>query len=232
MFHVRLSTDCGTRARAFAFLSALLLLGPSIACNGNASGSGCLEYGHGIVIDFNADATGGFDDFRSLGAALGVAIDEGDPEMGLIIALRFTTPTVEEFYSPTCDTTAAIDSYDFAELNNVTSSHGARLVVFLIPAKFQAIISDQAAVLQRFDVDPDTLLAPQRYMQDLCADLHIPLIDSTEPIREADTSEPQFWRVNPHLNVAGNRIAAEVIAQGLVAKGVVQAASTTARSKK
>ncbi|MBW2295574.1 MAG: hypothetical protein JRG89_13585 [Deltaproteobacteria bacterium] len=123
MFFDRLLADFGAQARAFAVLviGGVLMTLLTACSNGDASGSGCVIFDRGIAIDFNDDATGGFDDFRSVGAALGVAIDEGDPRMGLVIALRFSSATTEEFYSPTCDTSAAIDSYDFAELNNVTA---------------------------------------------------------------------------------------------------------------
>jgi lysophospholipase L1-like esterase len=102
------------------------------------------------------------------------------------------------------------------ELNEAARLHSARLVVFLVPAKFQVVASDIAAVQARFEVDLAALLAPQRYLRDLCAELDIPLIDSTEAIRRADAIEPQFWRLNPHFNRAGNRLAAEIIAKTLV----------------
>ncbi len=118
----RMSADFGSQARGFAVLViGGVLISVLTACSGDASGSGCVIFDRGIIIDFDQNVTGGFDDFRSPGAALGVAIDEGDPKMGLIIALRFSGVTIEESYSPTCDTAAAIDSYDFAELNNVTA---------------------------------------------------------------------------------------------------------------
>jgi hypothetical protein len=102
------------------------------------------------------------------------------------------------------------------ELNNAAKSHSARLVVFLIPAKFQVVGSDIAAIEERFQVDREALLAPQRYLRDLCAELDIPLIDGTEAIFQADSKEPQFWRLNPHFNSAGNRLATGIIANALI----------------
>ena len=122
MFIDRFFAGFRARVRTIALLAISGILVSLLGgCGGDASGSGCLIFNPGVVIDFNEDVTGGFDDFRSAGAALGVAIDERDPNMSLIIATRFSSQTVEEFYSPTCDTAAAIESYDFAELNNVTA---------------------------------------------------------------------------------------------------------------
>lgn len=116
------SADFSTRARSLAVLtiSGVLASFPT-ACNNIASGSGCIAYVTGTVIEFESDTTAGFDDLSSPGAALGIAIDDGDPDAALIIALRFSGATVEQRYAPTCDTRAAIDSYDFAELNSITT---------------------------------------------------------------------------------------------------------------
>jgi hypothetical protein len=118
----RRSADFPARVRACAVLivaGALVFL--STSCNNSdASGSGCIAFPTGTAVDFSETFTGGFDDFSSPGAALGVAVDEIDPNIGLIIAMRFSGVTTEETFKPTCDTATAIDTYDFAELNNVT----------------------------------------------------------------------------------------------------------------
>ena len=88
MFFDRVSADFRARAHITAVVViAGIALSMLTSCNGDASGSGCVVFAPGVVIDFSDDVTGGFDDFRSAGAALGVAIDQGNPEMGLVIAL-------------------------------------------------------------------------------------------------------------------------------------------------
>lgn len=109
------------RVRSFSiFVCAALLLMSSISCRGNSSGSGCILFGQGEVVTFDFAETDGFDDQDSTGAALGVAIDTGTPNQGLIIALRFSPFTTERAYSPTCDTELAIAEYGFSQLNSVT----------------------------------------------------------------------------------------------------------------
>ncbi|MCP4037325.1 MAG: hypothetical protein GY733_10340 [bacterium] len=90
------------------------------SCMGKASGSGCLFIQDGTLIEFAADETVGFDVVTPPGASLAIAVDAEDEELALIIALRFSSTTVERSFEPTCDADAAIDSYDFGATDSVT----------------------------------------------------------------------------------------------------------------
>lgn len=121
MFRMTPFPAARTSARSLVtlVLGAILLLLP-LSCRSGGGGSGCIIFGDGTEITFEVDETEGFDDFSSTGAALGVAVDNGSSDQGLVIALRFSAATTERTYTPTCDTVTAIGEYDFSELNSVT----------------------------------------------------------------------------------------------------------------
>lgn len=109
------------RALSISIVAATMAFGLT-SCKGEVSGgSGCVGFANATVIEFSADEINGFDDFSSLGTAFGVAVDESAPEAGLAIALRFPSATLERRFQPTCDAAAAIDGYDFGQLNNITT---------------------------------------------------------------------------------------------------------------
>lgn len=109
------------RPLSILIVATAMVFGPTSCKEGASGGSGCVGFSNATVIEFSADVVNGFDDFSSLGTAVGVAVDESAPEAGLIIALRFPSATLERSFQPTCDAAAAIDGYDFGELNNITT---------------------------------------------------------------------------------------------------------------
>ena len=112
-----------TRTRvALGIFAITMMLAMPLACGGDASGSGCLLFGDGTPFEFEASEVDGFDDLSSPGASVGVALDTRDREVALIVAFRFSSGIAERTYEPTCDTEAAIGSYDFGELNSITTS--------------------------------------------------------------------------------------------------------------
>ncbi len=120
---LRITTSATLRTRAHSLAIALLttaifLLATS--CTSGGSGSSCLIFSDGTLVEFDPGEIDGFDDFASTGAALGIGIDSGDSNVALIIAVRFSAATTERTYSPTCNPEEAIDGYDFAELNSIT----------------------------------------------------------------------------------------------------------------
>ena len=104
-----------------ATATVVLVLGLLTACTSGGGGSGCVQYGVGTDYDFTDSVTVGFDDSSSAGAILTVAIDT-DTDTALVIALRFPNSVVNlsRAFSPTCDTTTAIDSYTYGVTNSVT----------------------------------------------------------------------------------------------------------------
>ena len=114
--------DLGKLALALsATAMVVLVLGLPTACTSGGGGSGCLQYGVGTDYDFTDSVTVGFDDSSSAGAILTVSIDT-DTDTALVIALRFPNSVVNlsRAFSPTCDTTTAIDSYTYGVTNSVT----------------------------------------------------------------------------------------------------------------
>lgn len=105
-----------------SFAAFAALLGSGVGCHGDASGSACLFYTEGTLVDFEADETVGFDVVTPPGASVGIAFDDAGEDIALIVAFRFAGTTVEATFEPTCDTDAAITSYDFGATDSVTSN--------------------------------------------------------------------------------------------------------------
>jgi hypothetical protein len=104
-----------------------------------------------------------------------------------------------------------------SRLNRAVIQAGARLVVFTVPANIEVEPQQMQVVLNRAE-NPDQLcieedIADKRVKQ-MLDDLQIPIIDLMQPFREADG--PLFYDLDPHWNVEGHRLAAEVVFETLV----------------
>ena len=80
----------------------------------------CIVEGTIYDLTLTVSTTGGFDDFSSPGAALGVAIDDVN-DTALVIAFRFSLPLYTETFEPGCDLETTIAGYDWGEINSVTA---------------------------------------------------------------------------------------------------------------
>lgn len=92
------------------------------ACTSHSSGSGCVFYGNPTLFTFEDDVTVGFDISIPISAVLGIALDGSDA--ALVIALQYSSAisTGSQFFSPTCDTAVAIDSYSYDDPDTVTKA--------------------------------------------------------------------------------------------------------------
>jgi hypothetical protein len=105
-----------------------------------------------------------------------------------------------------------------SNLNRAVIQSGARLVVFTVPANFEVEPPQQTQVVPNRAENSDQLcieedIANERVKQ-MLDDLQIPIIDLMQPFREADG--PLFYDLDPHWNVEGHRLAAEVVFETLV----------------
>jgi len=109
------------------------------------------------------------------------------------------------------------------ETDRVARDAGARLVVLLVPADFQVVPGAQAAVRAAY---PDAPFDPQRIDRELAAFLverGIPFLDPTaEFVRVQAEGRPLFYALEDrHWNAAGHALAAQLLADFLVGRGLV-----------
>jgi hypothetical protein len=132
-------------------------------------------------------------------------------ETGGVRGVYFCHPTRE--YEEAWEATGE----SFSRLNQAVVQAGARLIVFTVPANFEVEPHKMQIVLKQAE-NPEQLcleedIANKRIKQ-MLDDLQIPVIDLMQPFREADV--PLFYDLDPHWNVEGHRLAAEVVFETLV----------------
>ena len=102
------------------------------------------------------------------------------------------------------------------EFDRVCRKNGVRCMVHLIPAEIQVDSETAGQVfaglgLDRSDYDLDM---PQRRLRELCEDAGIPVLDPLEHFRERHLADGRLYIPNDtHWNVAGNRLAGELLAE-------------------
>jgi len=100
-------------------------------------------------------------------------------------------------------------------LHRSVRAQGAELVMVLIPDEFQVSEALMARLVDRFELDPDAvdLTLPQRRLLAFCREQNLRCLDLL-PVLEAAPGRVYGVR-NTHWNLAGNRLAAEAMAEFL-----------------
>ena len=100
-------------------------------------------------------------------------------------------------------------------LHRSVRSHGAQLVMVVIPDEYQVNAELRRQIEERFEIDPETLdlTLPQRRLADFCREEGLACLDLL-PLLEA-APERTYRPRDTHWNAAGNRLAAEAIADFL-----------------
>lgn len=98
-------------------------------------------------------------------------------------------------------------------LHRSVRAQGAELVMVLIPDEFQVSEALLTRLIERFELDPDTvdLTLPQRRLLAFCREEDLRCLDLL-PVLEAAPGRVYGVR-NTHWNLAGNRLAAEAMAE-------------------
>jgi lysophospholipase L1-like esterase len=104
------------------------------------------------------------------------------------------------------------------------AQHRMRLTVLLIPAKIQIepeTVEETVRSMQTVDSSFQTSRI-QAFLDDYaatvladCRQMDIPAIDPREPMRQRAAGRELYYRRDMHLNVTGNRVLAEIIAERL-----------------
>jgi len=104
------------------------------------------------------------------------------------------------------------------------AQHRMRLTVLLIPAKIQIepeTVEETVRSMQSVDSSFQTSRI-QAFLDDYaatvvadCRQMDIPVIDPREPMRQRAAGRELYYRRDMHLNVTGNRVLAEIIAERL-----------------
>jgi hypothetical protein len=97
---------------------------------------------------------------------------------------------------------------------------GSEFVVVIIPDEFQVDPELRARVLRHLGLGPAALDPehPQRRLAALLDQHQIAYLDLLPAFRERAATERLYWLRNTHWNVAGNALAAEVLARHLAAE--------------
>lgn len=102
-----------------------------------------------------------------------------------------------------------------ARLHRSVQGNGARLVMVVIPDEFQVSPELLRQIEERFEIDPETLdlTLPQRRLASFCREEGLACVDLL-PLIEAEPGRVYRLR-DTHWNAAGNRLAAEALADFL-----------------
>jgi hypothetical protein len=108
--------------------------------------------------------------------------------------------------------TAVLDA-----LGRETDDLGAVRVTVVHPDQFQVEPALAAEIVETFDLDPEAydLALPQKFLHAYAADRDMPLVDLTAAFREQGSEGGLYLSRDTHYNDAGNRLAAEVLAEAL-----------------
>jgi hypothetical protein len=102
-------------------------------------------------------------------------------------------------------------------------SQGKTFVLVIIPPVFQVDEAIRQSVYANHGANAESILKAQRDLIELGKREDFVVIDLTPTFaaRIAQGAE-LYWRFNPHFNVLGNEVAAEVIADELYEKKIVE----------
>ncbi len=132
---------------------------------------------------------------------------------------------VEAFYGegwrPRWDNTAGI----LAWLGRTARErHGARLTIAYMPSPFQVLEALQQVARRQAAADSAyagflaDMDRPQRLLRELCEREGIRFVDPSAALREAARRETPYFLYEAHLNPAGSRVFAEVLAGALASR--------------
>ncbi|MGC9528009.1 MAG: alginate O-acetyltransferase AlgX-related protein [Limnospira sp.] len=108
---------------------------------------------------------------------------------------------------------------DIREIKRICDSRNIDLSVVIIPAEVQVDPNLQAEVIQTFKPDdPDgfDFEYPNRLLRDRFEEYDIDYIDLLDDFREASQTDRLYRPNDTHWNIAGNRLAAELIERHLL----------------
>ena len=205
----------GSCARVLAVTAMIVGLALPMACTQGGSGSGCVAYGSGTNFDFDDSITLGFDDTSSFVAMKGVAIDDngvmGAPDSALVIALQFPSQPIPSMnFSPTCDTSIAIDSYTYAQTDLTTSAAAmAAATAFIAP-----ILTDTDGI-EGMDHSMNALLVidadPDRYFLAVSGTIVVIRGDHANPTLGEVTGDLTFVELDGASKMAGILVGGKVL---------------------
>ncbi|HET9480280.1 MAG TPA: hypothetical protein VFP98_00860, partial [Candidatus Polarisedimenticolia bacterium] len=115
------------------------------------------------------------------------------------------------------------------ELRARVEAGGGRFAVVLFPTRYQVDDALWAAgvLRKRLDTDAYDLRAPQKRLGAWAEATGAVLIDLLDEFRSRNTSNSFYYEVDAHWNPAGHRLAAELILDGLVERGLLAVPPTS-----
>jgi hypothetical protein len=185
-------------ARALAIAAMILgVVALPTACTQGGNGSGCVAYVLGTVFEIDETSTVGFDDRSSSGTLMAVAIDAneamGAPISALVIAVQFpllAVPSARDF-SPTCDTTVALDSYTHSQTNTATAATASAPATSFVATA----LTDTAGIIGMTHTMNALLILdsnPDRYFIAVSGTVNVVRDDGSMPTMATVTGELNF----------------------------------------
>jgi len=123
---------------------------------------------------------------------------------------------------PGIDTGLAVTRDVVSRLAALTSSQDARLVLLLLPARFQVDDEDYArlkAIVARSGQTLERDRATERFKAAL-AGLDVPVLDALPPLREASRQSRVFMESTAHFTPYGHEVMARIVAGFLLDSGM------------
>jgi hypothetical protein len=145
------------------------------------------------------------------------------------IGRQLTSHVVQLFQEPTPDKVAfglELTDHLLAAIRDTARVSGGRVVVVLLPLKYQLSDSTFARFVQSAGVPPQEMKIgrPQQMVTRIADSLGVPVIDLLPRFRQwtADSTAPLYLDWDGHWNEAGHRLATEVVTQGLIQAGALR----------
>jgi len=107
--------------------------------------------------------------------------------------------------------------YYLKEMRDVCQKRGIKFAVTIIPDEVQVNSALQQKVIRAHGVDPEDMdfFGPNQWLGKRLSEANIPVIDLTQYFMEHSNDNRLYRQRDTHWNIAGNRLAADIIYQKL-----------------